>query len=495
MNKKLVRIKIQQVFLLNNLRMKKIILILFCFISNFTFSQSEKLVLSHSLKEKNNYLNQIIPIANNETNEFSIFFIEAKKIYGYLLTEDYILKSSLISEIKSRKYKIFLEKKVFSDDLYSFLLTNKSATKFGVFNFSYITNTSEFKEILLELNDEKFIKTFLHNNLYYIITVTRKSSKLNLYSVDKEGSYTKRTIEFNSEKFNKIFKNSLYSKLTHLQNKKIDINNPNAIENTSEFKKIYVIDDKLLFSFDFNDNFTNVLSINLKTLDKEVKQFRKPFIYSESRRKRSNTFIYKDKFYMVAATKEKLIFNVKNFYTEELIKEFVVTKDDLISFKNTPVLIKLNRKVFEKKKMKTKIFLKKITDYNIGISTYEYNDKLQITIGGKSIKNNDQTVAMGVTFGLVGAILYSTLTSTLTDYNTYETSSSTYIKCVFDADFNHVKGKSKQNAFDKVIDYKNQKRLGIIKNEIIFKVKDHYLYGYFNNRKNELHLFKFEDDE
>ncbi|MFK5959623.1 MAG: hypothetical protein QM495_12245 [Lutibacter sp.] len=487
---------------------KKLSLIFALSFTLISFGQEEIKGFKNYLKTSFTGIKEVIPIVNEKNNDISLFIVDATKIYGYLLNEQFEIINQLSSETRSRKYKTLIGNSISEGNDYRVYLANTKRTKFASINFSYNKQNSNFKEFSLESKDEKFIQTATYNNKFYLFSVIKNTSIIKIYSFDDEANYVVTKVDFSKDRFinreNKkallyhllTFSTGAYGLTKSVDIHKIDKNSPNSIEVTSNFRKLYLNDSKIIFSFDQNKNFTQVIVIDLISFKKEVKRFKKPFNEIQSVSKKTNTYISENNIYIISSTNEKFTFIIQDFNTGSLIKEYSATVNDSITFKNTPIIQKGGAYDAYRELEKTRKFLRKITTGKIGISTYKINNNYQITLGSKL---DQATGGMMMPMGGIGTIPIASVGNvsvffnpTYFAYNSYSNTKSTYIKCLFDLEFNHVKGEIKENAFDK-IKYFKEKDHYFPKGKTVFKYKDYYILGNYFSGSKSYRLRKFED--
>lgn len=480
--------------------MKKLIVFLITLCVNFfSNSQEEIAKFENHLKTSSISINDAIPIVNKNTQEISLIFTDPKQVYGYLLDSNFKVVNEFVSDKRSRKYKTIIGSSIVGEN-YIVYLANKRKNKFASVRFSYTNNNSKITEIPLEVKDEKFIQTAEHNNRFYLFTVKRYSSILNVYVFEDESKYEKKEIDL-SQSFDED--DSLYDLLTVTRSgsirKEVDINkieetNPNSIEITSENTKMYQRNADIIFSFDDFKDFTKIVTLNLDSFENEVIEFDKPF--GDIKSKSTNSFINDDHIYMVASTKKKFNFSIYDFKTGNLIKEYNVNVDEAIHFKNTPIIQVGGAYDNYRELEKTQKFLRKVTNGDIGVSVLKHKDKFQISMGGKQeIRTNNGGMMMGM--GGIGTIAPGVsmnvyFSPTLFAYNSYTRTKSIHFKGLFDENFNHIEGEIEKNAFDKIRDYEDDNSMPQ-NGKSIFKYKDYYILGNFSrwpNREYTLRMFK-----
>ncbi|HHC80062.1 MAG TPA: hypothetical protein ENK46_09285, partial [Flavobacteriia bacterium] len=104
---------------------KKIILLFLLLSSIFTFSQEKIAAFKNYLKTSGSDLKDVIPIVNQENGDISLFLMDAKNVYGYLLKSAFEISKQMTSEDKSRKYKIIIGSSVSGNNYRIFLTTKK----------------------------------------------------------------------------------------------------------------------------------------------------------------------------------------------------------------------------------------------------------------------------------------------------------------------------------------------------------------------------------
>lgn len=137
-----------------------------------------------------------------------------------------------------------------------------------------------------------------------------------------------------------------------------------------------------------------------------------------------------------------------------MLKELGIKKEEVIVFKNTPIIQEGTSFGNNTRVLKTTSqFLRKVSRGDIGISTYLYKGQYKITIGSKIEKPSGGFGPMGgfggfpmASFGTISV----TFNPTLFAYGNYSSTKSTYIDCVFDENFNHVKGEVPITSFDRI---------------------------------------------
>ncbi|CAM1340049.1 conserved hypothetical protein [Tenacibaculum amylolyticum] len=461
-----------------------------------TFAQQRLTSFKNVLKENSTDIKDVIPVVNKENGNTIMFIADAKNVYGYKLNPEFQLIDKLASETKKRKYKIFIGGDIHGQD-YRIFLSNTSQNKFASINFSFTNKTTSSTEFKLP-QYEYFVQTIAPKNKLYLLTADKNSGNLYLYSFDKNGTPIKDKINLESThivgKYDRAVK--IATLLTGQESvQKIEKDTPNAIETVSDPVKMYVRDGNIIITFDQNKKVTYVLNIDIESKNSSTKVYDKPLANLKSSRKKTNSFIYGDYMFGIAANKEIFSMHILDYPSGNFIKEYAVSKNEKISFKNTPIIQEGGAYNSYRELEKTKKFLRKITSENIGISVIKIAGDYLFTIGG--YVNQRQGGGMMMMGGGFGAIPIGTIGSatfffnpTMFAYNSFSNTKSTRIEGVFNDNFEHIPNKEiPENVFDKINDSKTYNETA----KTVFRYKDFFIKGDYNTRTKIYHLKKFTE--
>ncbi len=468
--------------------------LLFIGLSLSAKSQEKLAILKNSLKTSVSDIKDVIPIVNYLNDDIALFIADAKNVYGYLMDKNFTLKNQLSSIEKRRKYKLLLGNSIFNNNDYRIFLSNKRKDKFISINFSFTNQKSSLKEFTLAHPSEKFIQSVTSKNQFYIIAMSEKYNSLYVYTFNNEGFPKRNRIDLNGFGFfNYKGNNSTLSKILMSSSiiKKIEENIPNSIETTGDSRKMYLKDHTILFTFDQNSEQTQTLTIDLNSLKASVKRFDKPLQQIKRNKKKTNTYINGNNLFSLATTKNLFVLNIIDLKTKKLIKEFVATKEEKIPFKNTPIIQEGGFYSHYRELEKTKKFLRKINAGKVGVSIQKYNNYYHMTIGGYIEQRSSGMMPMGMGIGIPIASFGNVslfFNPAQFAYSSYLNTKSIRIESLLDLDFNHQKGKIKDNAFDKMKAYS---RNGSKVTDIVFKYKDFFIQGIYSISSKEYHFIKF----
>jgi len=494
--------------------MNKIYILIF--IISFTNVNSQELLFERNVKLEsffNKDKKESFPVVNYDSKEIVMFLLDKKEIKSFLFDMNYVLKDSFATTRPKGKYNILLGH-TFENNSYNLIFTNENKTRFLVKTINIANKSAEYKELELKIKGEKFLESFSYKNNLYIITIKNSSSILNIYEFNGKALPKIKQIDLSNYKFSKssrslsyVLFNNTSAKRENIILNKINNLNPNPIDLSSFANKIYCYNNKIFITLDVYQDFTKIISVDLSNFESNVVDFDFPTVDCKyDLGVNSNSFLLGDNIYQVSGCKNELYFFISNIYSKVKLKEWRVKKDEIIDFKNTP-LIQLGGAFNKNKKYKelseTEQILRKMGASNIGVSAYKVNDKLEITIGGFKKMNTKEFIgalaaagamtASASSSGLMGSnnsnYYYNT---TMYTYQNYSYARSVYFKSLLNENLENIKGDINENAFDKIREY-NRDHQKELSTETIFKVNDYYVFGYYNKKEKKYYLLKFED--
>ena len=114
-------------------------------------------------------------------------------------------------------------------------------------------------------------------------------------------------------------------------------------------------------------------------------------------------------------------------------------------------------------------------------------------IGGVSNVQQNTVALMGGMYGMTGALIGMALSSnySMNNLNSYKQRKVVYINCLFDTNFNHVKGEVKKTAFDELRAFSEENDKLIA--PVLFKINSSLYYGGFDKETGNYSFYKFKD--
>ncbi|WP_420321238.1 hypothetical protein [Flagellimonas sp.] len=476
---------------------------------------SQEVILEKAIP-KDFEVNQIFQINDNRSEDVVLFFHGNDSIKSYLFQDDLSLKDSTTLTSLPPRYRSFIGSQ-FTDDSRCQLffsterrpfpeqpnLTNgfSSKPKFGLIIFSFLSKENTVKELELSLTKEMYLESFSSENGFIIMTIKKKSDILNFYCFDNSGKYEKVTVDCEDLTFRDwdSSKTALYDLLAIKQVAAPDIKQltfidtkvPYSIKSTSSLSKLYKEGNKLTFMFDVNKDYTQVLTIDIQTWEKKLSGLLKPKVESNAvgYSRKSNSFLYNGYFFGLTHLANQIKLEIKDYTTRRLVQSYLIKNNSPIEIKDSPIIIMDGPYVDYREVEKTSQFFRKLKDYNIGISVRKYkNLGYQLNIGGS------------IPEGQVRIPLSSSLPASNYNINPYDFGASnfaftqtvggrmTFIKCLFDSNFDNISGQTIESPFEKIRYYMDGKKR--IASKFVLPYKNYLLLSTLT-KQNHYSLIKF----
>lgn len=328
--------------------------------------------------------------------------------------------------------------------------------------------------------NEYIITTFQKNNIFYVLGKEKGQKHLLLYEFQNGKCEIKMfdfsAFNFQTEKGQNFTFNAL---IRNYPVQKMEASDFNPLEKASAINKMYILEDHIFLTFDYNTQKTQVFDLNLKTLEIKEKIFSQPATKKVSRS--SNSFYSDGRLFQVKANSDEFLYTIKDFDSGQTLKSVSVSKNDTIRFKNSPLFLQTNNdKPIELKN--TAKFLKQLSDLSTGVSVFKNKKNSYVTFGGfvEYIVSNFQ-YGQGDFFN---------------DYNGgqsyYVQNKMVFFDSMFDSNLDFVSNKqSEPLAIDNAYYYLSTNRNAALQN--ILKLKDYYILSYYDTALKQFILRRFTD--
>jgi len=361
--------------------------------------------------------------------------------------------------------------------------------------------------ISIELKKEKWLEAVSYQNQFYLLTMPKDASIIKLTQFSDPQAPATHEFHFSSFPFHDPYHNTLYGTLNESVStfgsaprvQKIDIDNPNPLDLTSSWKKLYCFNDKIYISLDNNVATTSLISFDLKDMTSEVSYFDKAKIpFGELYNVGSNSFLTKDKLFQIKASKRAISLQITDLASGIVLQEMQTEEKGDIEFKNTPLIQEGGTSMImqgaEQELSKTKQILRKISNSDIGLSVYSGGEQLELTLGGfKEVERTQNLGGMmpGMGIPLGGGFFFD---PTMLAYASYTNTRAVYFKTLLDSkELSHIPGEilRSSNIFDYIRTFDENQDFNVII-KTIFKVDDYFVLGYYHDDDNQYILRKFE---
>lgn len=457
--------------------------------------------MSVSVNTKGGHPREIYPIVNEENGHTAIFFRNRNYIKATLFNKNrQSINKPFYAVRLPKNFDLFLNH-AYNGDVYTLFFSNKSGKKYGNVKFDFKNHLfSIIHDLKLKPKREDIIETFSDKEKLYFLGVKKHSSICNFYVFDLNGKFTTKKIDLSNIDFSKHQGSSVHlsdflmSPYGEKLIKKIAYNEPNALETVAAYNKIFYHNKKITILNNFYDEFTYVTEIDLTDGSYHHRKIVHKDFDSGSFKRGANSNIYGDYIFTVTSTPNRLNLDIFDKNSMGTIKSFEILKDSEISFKNTPIIVEGGEFDKYRELEKTSKFLRKISNRNLGIAVYEHQNKYVVTLGSsvETVSGVGPGIAAGVGGVLGGAIGGAISGLIFSSFDSYANTKSTRITCLFDKNFEHIKGEIPQNGFDKIKTFTETEKLDKKPVQTIFRYKGDYIWGYYDRSADSYQLYLFE---
>lgn len=354
-------------------------------------------------------------------------------------------------------------------------------------SFDFDNQKSTSHVFTITFKDEEIITHFSTNNRFYILSHNRYEKYIKCYILDGN-SFEEKVLKL--DKFQAhLTKNNTVSVVDYIQNSSIEVVD-NTIFNPlfiGAFKvKLYPKNDKIILTIDSSSVLTQVLEIDLNSFEISEKAFPKPELKDVIGN--SNSYLFKDNLFQVNADRDQLFITIQDYAQTKNVVQYHFNSSDEVEFKNSPFLIQTgNNPVKELKNSKK--FLSRLQNKSVGLSVYESENDLLLTIGGTNTVISTESILFSSLFS-VGSVLASGEVYIPELYGD-QVPQNLFFECRLDAS---LKPK-KSSFFPLATDYVNYflEDNNSISIYHLIKYHDFYLMSYYNAKEKQLQIRKFED--
>ncbi|MEH6764159.1 MAG: hypothetical protein V7655_06645 [Aequorivita antarctica] len=484
---------------------------IFCVFS--TFAQAPFLEIPNDLSKKNYSVENAFVVVDDEKQTFATFLTNENTINAYLYSENAEPISKFASKGLPEGYNEIIGKTI-KDGQVRLYFKEYYNKKFGAVLFDFDRGQSIETEFGFKLDDEIYLQSHSYQDRLYIITVSKKTSILNIYTFQHDGKFEKKSFDFTENIFvnGKNEPTTLYKLLYDSFNGltsvvKIEESNPNSLQITSNLSKIYDRGNSFILSIDKEDLFTYLLEFKVPELSVKISAIEKPNEIGDEKFNTTNSYLYKDKIFQIGGNSKIMVFTVKELDTKKELKRYVFSKDEEIPFKNSVIIEEYatNRSIKTKELDNAALLLQIFNRGNSGIAINPTSDGYQITMGGSEIIRKGgggfgPMMVGGAGNGMSinntggGMIVTSGFNPTFYSFGGYsynEANRTKHIECLFNEDFEHIDGEIPQNVFNRLRNHISN--LPKAKAETVFKMNDYFVYGRYFAKENVYKFFKFSE--
>ncbi|MDA6068109.1 hypothetical protein NJT12_00630 [Flavobacterium sp. AC] len=422
---------------------------------------------------------QILSAEDVKNHDVYVFASDSKNINILKYSKSFFLKNQFTDSIKDAEDRSLLGSSISDDGNPTLYWSSRKSQNIKIIKYYLDNNTSRALNFNIPENNEYIITTFQKNNNFYILGKEKNSQHLLLYEL-KNGKCEIKMFDFSAFRFqNERGQNLTFSSLIrYFPIQKMESDDFNPLDKAVSINKLYVLEDRIILTFDYNQKTTQVFDLNMGTADITEKNFNQPD--SKILSKSSNSFYSENKLFQITANKQELLFAIKDFDSEKTIKSISVSKKDTIRFKNSPLFAQTNDNKPREIKTTNK-FLSQLSDLSVGISVFKNNKNSYITFGGYL-----EYIVSDFNYGQNNSF------ENFERQVQYRQSKMVYFDSMLNADLDFVPTeKSAPLAIDNIFYYLSMNKNAALKN--IIKLKDYYILSYYDTALKQYTIRKFTD--
>jgi len=449
--------------------MKKLLLFFLLLLQTILQSQT---VLNSSSLNLNNPLQygQLLNVEDAKTQDIYVFASDNKSLNILKYNKFLFLTNQFKDTIRTEKNRALVGYSLAEDGNPTLYWDSDNHKNIRIAKYNLETKTSNVLNFDFPANTGNIITSFQKNNTFYILSKEKDQEHLLLFEF-RDGKceikmFDFSTLNFENEKGQRLSFSALIQ--YHYPIEKIDSDDFSPLEKTEKKSKMYVLDDQIILTLDYNTKRTQVLDLNLKTNSVTEKFFDTPVTQNPS--KTTNSFYLEKKIFQISTNSDEFLFSIKDFESGKSLKNISLTKNDTISFRNSPLFMQINREKPQKLKTTAK-FLKQLSTVNAALSAF---------------KNKHYTF---ITFG--GYVSYQSVSNFSYDFD-QTASKMVFFDSLLNSDFEFEKNnQTGPLAIDNLYYFMGKTKNIYLEN--ILKLKDFYILGYYDLGTKSYTMRKFTD--
>ncbi|TRX34158.1 hypothetical protein FNW52_14065 [Flavobacterium sp. ZT3R18] len=464
--------------------MKKIIPFLILLQSSLLFSQTVLTSYLLELKKSKEY-RQIVNAENTTTHDLFVFASDKETVTILKYNSALFLSNQYTQTRPDLDYKLLAGYSFNDEENPTLYWSSEDLKKVMAVQYDLNAKTTAVFKYYLSFSNESIVTQFQENNTFYILSQRDLEQKLVLY-IFKNGKKEEKILDFSSFKFQnrKTEILTLNQILEVCPIEKIETNQFNPLFKGTQKTKLYVLKNRLLLTLDHNFNETQAFDIDLSTFEIQEKKFLQPA--TKKQMELANSFYHENKIYQLNSNEDELLFEIKDYKSNEIIKSYQVSKTDTVGFKNSPLYIQIDGQKPREIKNTAK-FLQRLLYMNTGLTVYKTPKTILITLGGTS--------NTGTNYADLSTRINAEVEANSTDiaYDLLNNAGPTtvYFESIFDKKLEQTKQEQEPLAIDFISRFANEHTEVSLGSTIRFK--NYYIFGYYDTYAKQYILRKFID--
>ena len=243
---------------------------------------------------------QTLNVEDVKTSDIYVFAADDKNINISKYNKSLFLTSRFTDSIRTPLNKSLSGYSISEDGNPLLYWSSQSGKSLKIVKYFLDLKTARILNFDFPENNEYIITSFQKNNVFYMLGKEKGQKHLLLYEFQNGKCEIKMfdlsDFNFQTEKGQGFTFNLL---IRNYPIQKIESGDFNSLDKTSSINKMYVLDDHIILTFDYNTQKTQVLDLNLQTLEVKEKIFAQPS--SKKTAKSSNSFYGDGKLFQIKA--------------------------------------------------------------------------------------------------------------------------------------------------------------------------------------------------
>lgn len=480
------------------MKLKLVLIVLL--LTQIISAQEPFLSFDHYLGENAKKPKQLFSTYIEETESFLVFIEDKKQLHVYEFDKTGKEMRQGFSLPNVAKKLPNIAGYAIDNGKYIAYLSTANKRSWAILTLDFTSKTHTLQEVTQKIEQDRIMQSALHANHLYVFTVVRNSSIINMHKISPQGNITK-----SKHNFEDLVLNDGKRTLAKIDNIMqiagsreatfIDSSVPIALESSKSRVKIYQKDEFISLTLDHSAKRTFLLTFNLTEGTSKTQIIEKTALNNDSYKARSNSFLIDEKLFMFNSSVEEMNFSVVDIKTSKQEVIYSATKDEIIKFKNTPIIQEDEGRDNSKEFEKTAKFLRKISSSNLAITVVKNDTDYVITLGASAPSPaGGPVIIAAIGGGLGGAVLSGIITgianASTYQYSAYKNTRSTRFQLILDQDFKFDGSKEiPVNSFDDIKGFTQDTPPQIL--QTICKVNDLHIWGALNNKNNKINFFNF----
>jgi len=490
--------------------MTRCIGLLFLVFAGFnTYAQESFFAVSHTTTHGYD-IRQSFHSVNQTQDQFVIYVADFEFIYAHGFDSDLQTLGRLTCPIPLKTYGTTLVQSSFGET-HTVIVSNKNLRKIAYAEFDFKKRVTNFGELDIDFKKQDFLKAFTHNNEPIILSVDRKESKLHIYRILADYSFTHKEIDLSAFEFvnykgrvtdpDKVISDMSFG-LTGI-NLDQRSNYPISMGQAASKTKLYLDTDQLTFVLDNYYKYSQILKVNIVTGESSLTNIAKPELAKDSPEIRSNSFLKGEDLAQIVFHRDTAKIAITNIRSSEVLQNFTVVKGEDFPNLNEPLLLK-NSDKDKRKEIESEVFFRKLrNNEKLGIVLNEIDGYNQLNYGIYVKQSATSSGGFGfvVGFSIVGGAFggaigfgfSEVINPNMVSFAVTANGTSAEAMGLYSETYQYVpEATVSQTIFDKILEYRRENKKG--RPVVLFDFNGQTIFGAYFSKDNYIDMFTYPLD-